>query len=220
LLKRIQRVLTTPTDLVVTDNRRTMISTRHRGELLEVRLHHMFLDAPDEIIEELLSYLAEGNPRASRRIGRYIEDNRHRIKERSRRVMLRTGGAHHDLAELFDEVSQTYFAGLTDDVKITWGRLPPRRRRRRRSIRLGTYTHDSQLIRIHPALDQASVPHFFVAFVVFHELLHHVVPATRTGSRIDHHPAAFKQRERAHPDYERALLWETTNLDALLRFRG
>ncbi len=189
----------------------------------------MFLDAPDEIIEELLSYLAEGDARASRRIESYIEENRHRIKRRGRRVLLRTRGAHHDLRALLDAVVEEHFSedvvgevagpDMTS-VEITWGRLPPRRRRRRRSIRLGTYTHDAQLIRIHPALDQASVPSFFVAFVIFHELLHHVVPARPIGSRLDHHPPAFKRRERAHPDYQRALRWETQNLDALLRFTG
>ena len=68
------------------------------------------------------------------------------------------------------------------------------RRCRRSSIRLGTYTHDQQLVRIHPALDQPEVPRFFVAFVVFHELLHHVVPAERRSGRIDYHPPAFRKR--------------------------
>lgn len=216
LLARIRRALEVPADLVVTDNRRTMISTKRQGDRLQVRLHHMFLDAPDEVVEELLSYLAEGDARASRRIGRFIESNRHRIKRLERRLLLRTGGEHHDLAEIFDQVVAAYFAEGANDAKITWGKRPPRRRRRR-SIRLGTYTHDQKLIRIHPALDQAHVPRFFVAFVVFHELLHHVVPAREQGTRLDHHPPEFKQRERMHPDYRRAVRWETEHLDTLLR---
>lgn len=221
LLGRIRRALDVPADLVVTDNRRTMISTRRRGGRLEVRLHHMFLDAPDDIVEELLSYLAEGDARASRRIGRFIEQNRDRIKRRPRRVLLRTGGSHHDLGEIFEEVVATYFPDAATDARITWGRLPPRKqRRRRRSIRLGTYTHDAKLVRIHPALDQACVPRFFVAFVVFHELLHHVVPAREIGGRFDHHPPEFKRREQAHPDYARAVRWEAEHLDVLLKFRG
>ncbi len=220
LLGRIRRALEVPADLVVTDNRRTMISTKRRGERVEVRLHHMFLDAPDEIVEELLSYLAEGDPRASRRIGRFIEENRHRIKRRGRRVLLRTRGAHHDLDDIFDAVVAEHLPGGAPDASITWGRLPPKRGRRRHSIRLGTYTHDAKLVRIHPALDQACVPRFFVSFVVFHELLHHVVPAREIGGRFDHHPPEFRRRERAHPDYARAIRWEAEHLDELLRFRG
>lgn len=216
---RIRRALSVPADLVVTDNRRTMISTKRRGERLEVRLHHMFLDAPRDIIEELLAYLAEGDARSSRRISRFIESNRHRIKRRRRRVLLRTQGAHHDLGAIFEEVAGVYFAGEVDDAHITWGKMPPARERRR-SIRLGTYTHDQQLVRIHPALDQPDVPRFFVAFVVFHELLHHVVPARTVGGRVDYHPPEFKKRERAHPDYSSSVRWERENLDALLSFTG
>lgn len=220
LERRIRRALEVPADLVVTDNRRTMISTKRREGRLEVRLHHMFLDAPEEVVEELLCYLAEGDPRASRRLSRFIESNRHRIKQRRRRILLRTKGRHHDLSAIFEEVVTGHFSEDVSDVRITWGKKPPRTRRRRRSIRLGTYTHDQALIRIHPALDQPSVPRFFVGFVVFHELLHHVVPARVRGGRTDYHPPEFRRRERAHPDYVRATRWEAENLEVLLGFRG
>lgn len=212
---RIASALSVPITMVVTDNRRMMISTRRRGSRLEVRLHHMFLDAPGHIVEELLCYLAEGDPRSSRVLAAFIEDNRHRVKHR-RRVLLRTRGRHHDLAEIFAKVVGEHFPGGVDDVRITWGKHAPARRGRR-SIRLGTYTHDLQLVRIHPALDQAAVPRFFVEFVVFHELLHHVVPARRKGARIDYHPPEFRERERAHPEYARALRWEAENIDVLLQ---
>lgn len=218
LQARIGRALAVPVRLVLTDNRRMMISTRRRVGGFEVRLHHMFLDAPDVIIEELLCYLAEGDARSSKALGRYIEENRHRVKRR-RRVALDTHGDHHDLSGIFDEVVSAHFPSGVDDARITWGKMPPRRRGRR-SIRLGTYTHDLKLVRIHPALDQAFVPRFFVAFVVFHELLHHVVPARRTATRIDYHPPEFRSRERAHPDYERAVRWEAENIDALLSYRA
>lgn len=215
---RIAAALAVPVDLVVTDNRRSMISTRRLGPKLEVRLHHMFLDAPRAVIEELLCYLAEGDARSSRALGHFIEANRHLVK-RPRRILLRTRGRHHDLAEIFREVVATYFPEGVGDVRITWGKLPPQRGKRR-SIRLGTYTQDHDLIRIHPALDQAVVPRFFVEFVVFHELLHAVVPARRAGSRIDYHPPEFRRRERAHPDYARAVRWERENIEVLLGFRS
>lgn len=220
LEQRIRRALRVPADLVVTDNRRTMISTKRRDSRLEVRLHHMFLDAPPPIVEELLCYLAEGDRRASAKLGRFIESNRHRIKQRRRRILLRTRGRHHDLAAIFDEVVREHLPHDLSGVRITWGKKPPKSRRKRRSIRLGTYTHDQCLVRIHPALDQAEVPRFFVAFVVFHELLHHVVPARTRGRRVDYHPPEFRRLERAHPDYERATRWESENLDLLLRYRA
>lgn len=212
---RMAAALSRPVRLTLTENRRTMISGRRRGSVLEVRLHRMFLDAPEHIVEELLCYLAEGDARSSRALSSFIDENRHLLKG-PRRILLRTRGRHHDLAEIFASVVAEHFPEGVGDVRITWGRNPPRKRRRR-SIRLGTYTHELELVRIHPALDQREVPRFFVEFVVFHELLHHVIPARRRGSRIDYHPPEFRARERAHPDYERALRWETENIDVLLR---
>ena len=89
--------------------------------------------------------------------------------------------------------------------------------RRRRSIRLGTYSFDERLIRVHPKLDEAWVPHFFVRFIVFHEMLHHVEPARETRSRTEFHTPAFRARERAYPEYERSIAWERANLRQLLR---
>ncbi len=213
---RIARAHAVPVELVVTDNRRSMISTRRLGHRLEVRLHHMFLDAPEAVVEDLLCYLAENDARSSRALSRFIDENRHRVKRR--RILLRTRGRHHDLSAIFDEVVGAHVPDGVGDARITWGKRPPRRSGRR-SIRLGTYTHDQKLVRIHPALDQAFVPRFFVAFVVFHELLHHVVPARRAGTRIDYHPPEFRALEGAHPDYDRALRWEAENIDALLGYR-
>lgn len=213
---RISAALGLPVKLVLTDNRRTMIASRRLEHRVEVRLHRMFVDAPRHVLEELLCYLAEGDPRSSRILSAFVEENRHRVKPR-RRILLRTRGRHHDLAVIFAQVASDFFPDGVDDVRITWGKMPPQRRGRR-SIRLGTYTHDLELVRIHPALDQAAVPRFFVEFVVFHELLHHVVPARRAGSRIDYHPPEFRERERQHPAYAQALRWEAEHLDLLLGF--
>lgn len=219
---RMRVALEFPVELVITDNRRTMISTKRAEDRLIVRLHHMFLDAPSDVVEALLCYLAEQDPRSSRRIGRYIEANKSRIQKARRRTLLRPKGETYDLGVLLTEVLDCHLPEARETrPAISWGkRVPRKRRRRRRSIRLGTYTHDSHLIRIHRALDQPSVPRWFVSFVVFHEALHHVVPPVSHASRMDYHPPAFRRRERLHPDYARAVEWENTHLDELLAFRG
>lgn len=175
----------------------------------------MFLSAPPRVIEELLCYLAEGDRRSSVAVGRFIESNRHRIKRAEPHVSVSARGHTHDLEAILREVADEWFSEDVGAVRITWGRRPPRGRRR--SIRLGTYTHDQRLIRIHPALDQAFVPRFFVAFVVFHELLHDVVPPLKTRGRVEYHTREFRRRERAHPDFTRATRWEREHLDALLK---
>ncbi|MEM7436304.1 MAG: hypothetical protein AAF436_14185, partial [Myxococcota bacterium] len=126
-----------------------------------------------------------------------------------------TAGEHHELREIVDDLSVRYF-GHPADVKITWGkRVQPKRTQR--SLQLGTYLPDEKLIRIHPVLDQAWVPRFFVEAVVFHELLHHDMPAVVQNGRRHYHTRAFKRRERTFEHYGAAQRWEKENLWRLLR---
>jgi len=99
---------------------------------------------------------------------------------------------------------------------MTWGRRGPSRTRN--SLRLGSFDPDPRLVRIHPVLDQASVPEWFVRFVLFHELLHAVHPPERgTDNRWVHHGSLFRRRERTYVDYARAIEWERRNLRTLIK---
>ena len=92
--------------------------------------------------------------------------------------------------------------------------------RRRRSIRFGSYTPVDELIRIHPYLDQAFVPEFFVRYIVFHEMLHaHMGIEETPNGRRRIHPPAFRRREEEYGDYDRAVAWmnDESNLRRLLR---
>lgn len=199
----------------ITDNRRTMVSSSRRGGLLRVRLHHMFLDCDGDTVRAVAAYLQEGSREASARLGSYIERNGHRIRPRRRHPSrIRTAGEHHDLARLFEELNHEWFEGAVR-LQITWGRRT-RSRRRRRSIRLGAYSAEDGIIRIHPVLDQAWVPRFFVRYVIFHEMLHHVIPAPVQGGRQQFHSAAFRRAEQRYPDYQRAVRWERRHIHRLL----
>jgi hypothetical protein len=123
-------------------------------------------------------------------------------------------GRYHDLDAIFEDVRARYFPDGAA-VKICWGRWSGRTRTR--SIRFGVYLPDAQLIRIHPALDQVFVPRFFVEFIVYHELLHHVIPPMRCNGRYQIHSPAFRQRERQFPAYAQAMAWRKHSLPRLLR---
>ena len=207
-----------PVRIAITDNRRTMLSAKRRAGKLEVRLHHMFLDADAETVMAIGRYLQRADRRASRRIDAFIESNRDAIdRGQRRRTRVRTEGDHHDLRALLDEIVGRHFGGATD-ATITWGRrTSPRRGRSRRSIQLGTYSSEEQLIRIHPVLDQVWVPRFYVESVVFHEMLHHELGAEERDGRRCFHTPEFRRRERSFECFERAQVWERANLDRLLR---
>jgi hypothetical protein len=81
------------------------------------------------------------------------------------------------------------------------------------------YVADQGLIRIHPALDQAFVPRHYVAWIVFHELLHEVFGVEKRGSRRCVHPPEFQAIEQTYPHYLACKTWEERNLHRLLRYR-
>jgi hypothetical protein len=214
LQRSLQDRLSTPIEVVVTDNRKIMVSSRRAPGALRVRVHRMFLEAPGHVIDALARYLRHREPEAAETLGRFVGSNRDRIHKRPRVVRLHARGKVHDLLEILEEVVRDHFPEGVSGVRIAWGNSPPDRRRH--SIRLGTYTHDHALVRVHPGLDQTFVPRYFVAFVIFHEVLHHVLPPVRRGSRVLYHTARFRDRERMHPDYERAMAWERDHIDRLL----
>lgn len=209
-----------PVQLTVTDNTYTMISFTRRGGGYGVRLHHMFLEANEDVLAGLAAYVRGDDRRASSVLDRFIHENRSRIRqlsprERQRRLPLETMGRWHDLQRILDEVRDEFFRTTARGVAIAWAPAP-NVRLPRRSIKLGSYSADTQIVRIHPALDQRAVPEYFVRWIVFHELLHHIFRAelkARTG-RV--HTPEFCRLERRFPDYLNALAWERRNLDLLL----
>lgn len=210
--------------VLVTDNRYTMISVkRAKGPAYQVRLHRMFLDAPAPITRALARYIADNDAGASRELGRYIESNHGAIARQGTRkpkpVVLRTVGRVHDLADVYAAVNARYFAGAVD-ARITWGPEPTRSgsTRRRRSIKMGSYAVEDRLIRIHPSLDRAEVPRFFVEWIVYHEMLHQVHPIHVVGGRRQFHTPAFMEDEAAFDRYAEARRWERQHIDFLLDY--
>ena len=82
---------------------------------------------------------------------------------------------------------------------------------------MGSFAVEDRIIRIHPALDQDCVPDYFVAWIVFHEMLHgkHEVQARERPPPLPQR--GVPRRGAQFPEYERACAWEKQNLDRLLR---
>ena len=214
--RKLQAACPRPVVLSMTDNLRSMIAFGFQNGILRARIHHMFLDAPPRVQEALVRYVAQGDRAASIIVGRFIHENNHRI--RATRPVLRplaTEGGHHDLLAIFRQLNDRYFGG-TVDALVTWGRNP-KVSRPRRTIKLGSYSAVERLIRIHPVLDRAWVPRYFVSYVVYHEMIHHVVATPTVAGRKILHPPAFVERERLFRDYDRALEWEQIHVGRLLR---
>lgn len=218
----LSMVLQDDVSVIFTDNRTTMISFKRRSGVLNVRLHKMFQHA-DDIVLKALSVFIRGIPsiRASKKLDEFIKSNQTQIRSRTkpRRQPVYPEGEHFDLNEVLARVSERYFAGATDGVHIGWGRLRKRRgrRTRTRSRALATYCFEDTTIRVNPVLDSNKVPAYIIDWVVYHELLHHILPVEKSGSRKRYHTEKFRALERAYPQYEAARLWEQQNLDWLLK---
>ena len=125
-------------------------------------------------------------------------------------------GRWFDLRAIFDKLNARYFRNRLRNYTIIWGR---RRRERPKSyIVFGTIQEEDRMIRIHPLLDRQFVPTWYVEYVVFHEMLHAVVPDRhdRAGRRIVHHEG-FLKKERRFRHYRRSQEWEEENLGRFLR---
>jgi hypothetical protein len=214
LERRLGLAFQGPVQLAVTDNLRRMVTrTRLRGTL-KVRVHMMFLGAPERVRQALVEYVVRGDRRASGLLGEFIEKNQYRIRA-SQPILhpLFTRGDVHDLSAILADVSRRYFPGSATEVLITWGRRTKPRGDARRTIKLGSYSATERLVRIHPALDRPWVPRYFVASIVHHELLHHIIPVTPGGV----HPPELLRLEREFGHYERAREWEHRNVARLLK---
>jgi hypothetical protein len=205
-----------PVRLVVHDNRHTMVSFRRERTAIQLRVHHLFLGCPPDVADALAGFVRpgrrDGRRDASRRIDDWVRTHRERIAP-PRTARLEARGRVHDLKSILDRLNAEHFGGSVE-ARIGWGRsgaLPGRT-----SIRTGVYLHAARAIRIHPALDREDVPAFYVDFVVFHEMLHQVVPPADRGGRRTIHGREFRRRERSFPGHARATAWERENVHLLL----
>jgi hypothetical protein len=207
--------------VTLTDNRYTMISVRRvpRERRYEVRLHHMFAEADPVITRALAHYIADNDRDASRVLGDFIDGNHAQVRGKTRRApgqLMTTAGDTHDLRDIYDDLNARYFADKIT-AAITWG---PRtgRARRRNSIKMGSYSVEDRVIRIHRSLDRPFVPRFFVEWIVFHEMLHQIHDIKVVNGRREFHSKAFLADEAQFEHYRQARAWERRHLDALLTY--
>ncbi len=213
--------LPSPVDLVFTNNRSTMISYSHRQGRYRIRLHRLFRHADTPILEALTRFILGRAHRDPTLLDDFISQHRNEIQaSRSAHPRrLREKGTYHDLNAALKRVAASYFNGCAD-VRIGWTRLNRRRTRRRRratSRALATYSYEDRTIRVSPVLDAANVPSYVVDWIIYHELLHHVLPVKRVGGKNQYHTPQFRALERAFKDFERAKKWEADHLEQLLR---
>ena len=217
----LTEILGSPVRIVITNNKRSMISARSRGRTYSVRLHHMFVYADRCVIESLASFISNRSGKARERLNAFIRENSEKIEaadsgSRKRAMRLKTEGQHFSLHHCYTKLNRLFFNG-TLDCKITWG--VRRRSQGRIRVRLGSYCPKNTVIRINPVLDRAFVPTFVLESVVYHEMVHHFIGMQNKNGRLLSHHQAFRALEKSFPFREKATQWLKNNLPRLLQLK-
>jgi len=118
---------------------------------------------------------------------------------------LKTQGVVFDLKQIFDEINKDYFDQKVTSL-ITWARKNPKAARAYR--RLGCFIPHKNLIKINPILDSSQIPPYFIAYIVYHEMLHAVYPPIQTLGKTRIHHQKFKAKEKEFKDFLLAKSWE------------
>ena len=238
LSRRLSASLSTPVrSLTLTRNRTRIISAKpHRSSEgqpvgLDIRVHRCFAEADDRVVRAVVDFLEARNATSRKRGLAVIREHfrLHGQEDTRRPPNLKPKGRVFDLSLLRDRVNQRYFGGSLR-VDITWskgsqggkGRARSKGRRRRKgsfSIRLGSYDERLCLVRIHPVLDRPDVPEMVVESIVYHEMLHAVIPPKQGAQRRSVHPPEFRRLERQYEHYEEAEAWLDANVERLARLR-
>lgn len=213
--EKISKHLNIELELVINENRSTMLSILERKrDRARLSMHRMFLDAPENVISAIAHYV-----RGTRReqmgqkhvLRGYIQNNlaRFNYSHKLDKNKLIVKGAYYNLHLIYETLNHKYFQGKLQ-LDITWFGSPSHRRRTR--IIFGQYYDHLKLIKIHRMMDHPFFPDYFVHFVIYHEILHEVVPGYVDARGIFRsHGEEFKRRERQFVDYEKATFWERAN---------
>lgn len=210
-------------EIIFTANRRTVVSVNRSKNPVQARVSRMLSMAPKEVIHDLAGFILGKHKTLSATLKRFIHlPSAPLSKKAPKGVKIKTRGKTHDLAAIAMEVGERYFNNELTTC-VTWGRPPSalRGRKRRRSIRYGSYDASLDLVTIHPALDSSFVPRMFVEFIVYHEMLHKAIPVTvGDDGTARFHTRPFREAERRFAGYAEMKAWEKANIGRILEVSG
>ncbi|HUO35514.1 MAG TPA: SprT-like domain-containing protein [Candidatus Acidoferrum sp.] len=186
------------------------LTIRVRNEIAHVRMSDALEDAPVTVVEAaaalLLARLYRRKPPRDlldlyRRFS-YEQSTREKLRHfrqtRARHATHAPAGAHFDLEPMFDRLNAEYFRGELRKPRLGWSR-------RVWSSQLGCYDPALDQIVMNRVLDRPAVPHYVVAYVLYHEMLHVKHPMRFARCRRESHTAEFRSEEKRFGAYTRAM---------------
>ncbi|NGX56558.1 MAG: hypothetical protein K1060chlam5_00801 [Candidatus Anoxychlamydiales bacterium] len=185
----------------------TYISVIRNQKLIKLSLHKLFLNAPENIIENIVNFTLKKEKEDYIEIKKYAHEYFSKI-DYSKRIddtKLSFIGKTYNLKQILENLNEKYFNNLLD-LKITYFSA---KYRKFSYFTFGSYDNTLKLIKINKILDNINVPFYFIYYVVYHEMLHHIVKVKiNKNSSRDVHSKEFKKLEKQFPYYKEAINWE------------
>ncbi len=196
-------------DLVLNNNRTTMISILERKrKYIRLSIHRMFLKASGAIVDAIVDFIHNQKSRhSSLLLQNFINTQLPKFgyEKKLNHEKLSTLGQAYDLKTIYHQLNKTYFDNQLD-LNITWYGMP--HKRRGCTMTYGLYSEPLKLIKVHRLLDRYICPEFYVAFVIYHEMLHEVHKPYMGVSCTHIHTPEFKAQEKQFKYFKEAVAWE------------
>lgn len=187
-------------------------TVRLREGRIYLRLSDLFEGAPDTAVAALVRILLakllrrrvrkEWNDayRAHAARDEVVEASEDVRRQRGRKRLGAAAGRVYDLEAIFDQLNTEYFGGRLHRPRIGWTLQDAWRTH-------GHYDPAHDTVVLSRTLDDPATPAFVVEFILYHEMLHVLMPAERRFGRHMHHTTAFRTAEAAFPRMREAVAW-------------
>ncbi len=182
---------------------------RLRNGVIFVRISDKLLNAPDETIQAIGYILFDKLFRRKTRkeirhlyrnyINQYIVPDLPSIEHKVSSAYSSLG-KYYNLDNIFDKVNQQYFNSSVKKPILGWSLNHSKQR-------LGFYDHSRNLLVISRIFDKKRIPDYVREFLMYHEMLHIVIPVQKKNGRRSIHPIHFVQKEKCFREYDQVQKW-------------
>jgi predicted metal-dependent hydrolase len=177
-------------------------------KFISLRISQYLSNAPINIMENLaiilLAKVYKIKPDKSIKDSyrNYTESISNILPERRRRIPKDyfSQGKYYNLKNIFDILNLKYFSNKLSVKYLGWSKY-------KSYTRLGYYDKEKELLVISNIFDSKKVPDCVIEYLVYHEMLHILIPTTTENGRRKIHPPNFRQLERNFPEYSKIQNW-------------
>lgn len=195
--------ISTPRVCIQFYNTRYLYKGTHSPQQIKIILNEAFIEAPPVILENLVHLSINGrDPKKLDTIRQYSRQpaflyHYKTLYSHQPRIKAPAGG-HYDLQKVFERVNKEYFMSGLPEPRLGWSS--------RKSLKkLGHYQIETDILVISKSLDSPQVPNHVIDFVMYHELLHKQMGATRLNGRTRSHTSEFRATEKKFRFYQETM---------------